>query len=135
MWVLHGEPASELGVETFYIKASNDAQVRRKRLTRRIEESPMDGVRIRAADQPQRGDMMRWHHACVSLMELVGPSPARELARDLVDSLGDNQDGPVYCLREKVAEWPVQAAREQDTFSVLSDERERTVDRKHRVGV
>jgi hypothetical protein len=55
-------------------------------------------------------------------VELVGPPSARQLARDLVDSFGDDERGSIHRLREEVAHWTVETAREEDALAVLGDE-------------
>ena len=56
-------------------------------------------------------------------MELVGPPAPLELGGDLVDALGDNQHRPIDGLRQEVAEWTIEASREEHPFTVLSHER------------
>ena len=68
-------------------------------------------------------------------MELVRPPATRQLGRDLVDPLGDDEHRSVHRLRQEVAHRPVEAPRQHDALPVLRHERERAVDRQHRADV
>ena len=45
-------------------------------------------------------------------MELVTPPVARELRRDLIDTLGDDQRRTFDCFGQEITERAIQAARE-----------------------
>ena len=74
---------------------------------------------------------MRGHHARVARMELSAPPASRELALDLVDSLGDDEHRARRRFGEEVAKRAVEAAREQYALAVLRGERERAAEREH----
>jgi hypothetical protein len=60
---------------------------------------------------------------------------ARELRRDLVDALGDDQRRTFDRFGEEIPQGAIQAAREQHSFAILRDERERAVDVQHAVWI
>jgi len=55
----------------------------------------------------------------------------RQFSGDLVDALGDDQRRAFDRLGEKIPQRTIQASREENAFSVLRHERERTVDVEH----
>jgi hypothetical protein len=55
-------------------------------------------------------------------MELPRPSTARQLGRDRVDPLGDDQYRSIDSFREKVSQRAVETARQHDSLAILSDE-------------
>src|SRR5690242_19322215 len=95
----------------------------------------MHGIRIRAADEPQRRHMMRRHHARVARMKLPCPAAAPKLRGDLVDPLGDDQRGSFDRLGEKVAHRTIEAPRQYNALPILRYERERAFDRENGIRI
>ena len=60
---------------------------------------------------------MRGNHARVARVELLGPSTARQLRRDLVDALGDDQHWSIGGLRQKVSHRTVETSRQHDALA------------------
>src|SRR5512140_3913360 len=96
-----------------------------------IEEAAVHRIGIRTSHQSQRGGVVRRHHARVARVELLRPSVTRQLARDVVDALGDDQHGTFGGLREEISQRAIEAAGENDALSVLYYEREGSVDLEH----
>src|SRR6266404_2330440 len=78
---------------------------------------------------------MRGRHARVRRVKLTAPAAARELRRDLVDPLGDDQDRAVGRLGEEIAQRPLEAPRQDYALAFLGHERERAVDREYAPGI
>src|SRR4051812_19450319 len=95
----------------------------------------MHRVRVGTAHESERRDVMRRHHARIARMELIRPPTPRELLTDRVDSLGHDQHGSLARLREKVAQWAVEAPRKHDSLSLLRDDCKRAFELAHAVGV
>jgi hypothetical protein len=91
----------------------------------------MNGVRIRATNQPQRRDVVRGHHARVAGVELRRPTMTLELSGDLVYPLGHHQDRPVGGLRQEITHRTVETARQNDALPLLCHERKGSVDPEH----
>ena len=68
-------------------------------------------------------------------MKLIGPAMTAQFRRDLVDSLRHDQHRPVGCLRQEIAQRPIQAPRQNHSLAVLRDERERAIDREYDGGI
>ena len=126
---------TQLGVKRLDVVSPDQIQVCRHNPVRRIEESLMHRIGIRAANQTQGGDVVRRHHSRVARMELFHPTLARQLAGDLVDALGDYQDGPVECLGEKITERPIETPRQHYPLAFLRYQGKGAVDVKNRIHV
>ena len=70
-WVVRTKPATQFTVNRLDVISADEIQIRGQGATRRIEEPLMDRIRVRAAHQTQRGNMVRWNHPRVAGVELV----------------------------------------------------------------
>ena len=89
-----GEPAD--------IRAADLVQISRKAVSRRSKISREGRVRIGTADQSDFGNVMGRRHARVRGVELIFQSFRLEKIIDLVNSLGDDQAGPLLSFGDKV---------------------------------
>src|SRR5439155_10529987 len=119
----------------FDVMAADDVEIRWQRTAGRVEKASVHRVGIRASDQAKRGDVMCGNHARVAGVELVTPSTACELRRDLVDSLGNDQCWPIGGLRQKVSHWTVETSRQHHALPILCYESKGAVDLKYFVDV
>jgi len=55
-------------------------------------------------------------------MELTRPSTARQFPGDRVDPLGHDQYRSIDRFCEKVPQWAVETARQQDSLAILRDQ-------------
>jgi hypothetical protein len=129
------EPAVDLPGERAHVGTADGVEVGRQHAAGRIEEAPVGGVRIGAADEAQGGDMVGRHHAGVRGMELPAVAQLHQAVADGVDALRDHQHGPGHFLGEEVAQGPVEAAGEADALALAGDQRERALDPEHRLGL
>ena len=120
--ILHGEPAAQLAVNRFDVLPPREIEILRKRGAGRIEEAPVYGVRIGTTDQAQGGDVVRRNHSRIARVELTRPSTSRQLRRDRIDPLGNDQYRTIGSLCEKVAQRTVETARQDDALAILRDE-------------
>jgi|SRR6185295_5145907 len=61
-------------------------------------------------------------------MKLIGPAVPPQLGGNLVDALGDYQNGSVGGFCQEVSQRTVQAAGEQHSLAILGDDRKGSVD-------
>src|SRR5207247_2578875 len=128
---LDGEPATQLEVHCLDVAPADDVEIFRERPAWWVEEPAVNRVRIGAPDQPQRRHVVSWNHARVARVKLIGPPVTRELRRDLIDALRDDERGSVNGFGEKIAHRAIEAARKSDAFARVCDERERALNLEH----
>jgi hypothetical protein len=71
---------------------------------------------------------MRRYHSSVGRVELLRPSPTRELPRDLVDSLGYYQRRTVDGLGKEISQRAIETARQHNALTILRHQGKGSVD-------
>ncbi len=106
-----------------------------KRVARRRKEPRVLRIRIGTADQRDFDHVVRRDHPRVARMKLIGQPFAREGVAQRVHAIGDKERRAFLALGQKVPHRPVHRPRQPDRDPLAGDQRERSVDRAHRVRV
>ena len=68
-------------------------------------------------------------------MKLIGPAVPPQLGGNLVDALGNYQNGSVGGFCQEVAQRPVQTTGQQNSLAILGDNRKGSVDAENFIRV
>jgi len=133
--VMSGEPPTQLAINSLDVTAPDEIQILVQRATRRVEKALVHRIGVRTSDQSQSRHVMRGRHTRITRVELINPSTAPQLGRDLVHALRHDQHWSVGRLREKISHRTVETSRQHDAFPILRYEGKGAVDPEYSLGV